>query len=109
MARVTKGRSRKAGLPPGTLIHIGSQKVRVPKITILDYDETQFHESEVKVIEECFVFKEKPTVTWINVDGLHQTEILEKLGECYGLHPLVLEDILNTEPVSYTHLRAHET
>ena len=97
MARVTKGRSRKAGLPPGTLIHIGTQKVREPKITILDYDETQFHESEVKVIEECFVFKEKPTVTWINVDGLHQTEILEKLGECYGLHPLVLEDILNTE------------
>jgi len=97
MAKVTKGRSRKAGLPPGTLIHIGAQKVREPKITILDYDETQFHESEVKVIEECFVFKEKPTVTWFNVDGLHQTEIFEKLGECYGLHPLVLEDVLNTE------------
>jgi magnesium transporter len=68
-----------------------------PKITILDYDENQFHEREVKAIEECFIFKDQPTVTWINIDGLHQTEILEKLGECYGLHPLVLEDILNTE------------
>jgi magnesium transporter len=38
-----------------------------------------------------------PTVTWINVEGLHQVEILEKLGECYGFHPLVLEDILNTD------------
>ena len=97
MARVTKGRSKKVGLPPGTLIHIGARKVQEPKITILDYDENQFHEREVKIIEECFIFKEKPTVTWINIDGLHQTEILEKLGECYGLHPLVLEDILNTE------------
>jgi len=97
MARVSKGRSKKAGLPPGTLIHIGARKVQEPKITILDYDENQFHEREVKAIEECFIFKEKPTVTWINIDGLHQAEILEKLGECYGLHPLVLEDILNTE------------
>jgi magnesium transporter len=38
-----------------------------------------------------------PTVTWINVDGLHQVEILEKLGEYYGFHPLMLEDILNTD------------
>jgi magnesium transporter len=63
----------------------------------MDYDEAHFEEREVKKIEECFLFREKPTVTWMNVDGLHQVEILEKLGECYGLHPLVLEDILNTD------------
>jgi magnesium transporter len=63
----------------------------------MDYDEVHFEEREVKKIEECFLFREKPTVTWMNVDGLHQVEILEKLGECYGLHPLVLEDILNTD------------
>ena len=63
----------------------------------MDYDETRFEEREVKEIEECFLFREKPTVTWMNVDGLHQVDILEKLGECYGLHPLVLEDILNTD------------
>ena len=63
----------------------------------MDYDEAHFQEKEIKTIEECFLFKDKPTVTWINIDGLHQVEILEKLGECYGLHPLVLEDILNTD------------
>ena len=63
----------------------------------MDYDETHFQEKEIKTIEECFLFKDKPTVTWINIDGLHQVEILEKLDECYGLHPLVLEDILNTD------------
>jgi magnesium transporter len=97
MARFVKGRSTKAGLPPGTLIHIGVQKAEVPKITIIDYDETHFQEREVRSIEECLVFKDQPTVTWINIDGLHQIEVLEKLGECYGFHPLVLEDILNTD------------
>ena len=97
MPELIKKRSRKAGLPPGTLIHIGEKKTEELKITVIDCEETHFEEREVKRVEECFVFKDKPTVTWMNVDGLHQVEILEKLGECYGLHPLVLEDILNTD------------
>jgi magnesium transporter len=97
MQKLIKKRSKKAGLPPGTLVHIGEKKADTPKITVMDYDEAHFQEKEIKTIEECFLFKDKPTVTWINIDGLHQVEILEKLGECYGLHPLVLEDILNTD------------
>jgi len=97
MPKLIKKRSKKAGLPPGTLVHIGEKKAETPKITIMDYDEAHFQEKEIKTIEECFLFKDKPTVTWINIDGLHEVEILEKLGECYGLHPLVLEDILNTD------------
>jgi magnesium transporter len=97
MPKPIKKRSKKAGLPPGTLVHIGEKKAETPKITIMDYDEAHFQEKEIKTIEECFLFKDKPTVTWINIDGLHQVEILEKLGECYGLHPLVLEDIPNTD------------
>ena len=97
MQKLIKKRSRKAGLPPGTLVHIGEKKADTPKITIMDYDETHFQEKEIKTIEECFILKDTPTVTWINIDGLHQVEILEKLGGCYGFHPLVLEDILNTD------------
>ncbi len=97
MPKLTKKRSQKAGLPPGTLIHIGEERKEEPKITLLDYDETQFQEKEAKSVEECIPFKEKPTVTWINVEGLHRVEVLERLGGCYGLHPLVLEDILNTD------------
>jgi magnesium transporter len=97
MSKLIKKRSKKAGLPPGSLVHIGEKKVEEVKITIIDYDETHFQEKEAKSIEECFTFKEKPTVTWINVEGIHQVEILEKLGECYGFHPLILEDILNTD------------
>jgi len=97
MTKPIKKRSKKAGLPPGTLVHIGEKKAEALKITIMDYDEAHLEEREIKTIDECLLFKDKTTVTWMNIDGLHQVEIMEKLGECYGLHPLVLEDILNTD------------
>jgi magnesium transporter len=94
---LTRKRSQKAGLPPGSLVHIGRQRIEKTKISVIDYDETQFTEQEISTVEACFPFKDKPTVTWINIEGIHQTDILEKIGSCYNLHPLVMEDILNTE------------
>jgi len=95
--RFTKKRSKKAGLPPGTLVHIGDKESGDARITIIDYDEAHFEEKIVNTIEECMVFRDKPTVTWIDVDRIGRVEIVERLGECYGLHPLVLEDILSTD------------
>jgi magnesium transporter len=79
------------------LIHIGEKKAEKIKINLLDYDEIQIEEKEVKTIEECFPIKDKPTITWINIDGLHQVDIIEKIGKNFDFHPLLLEDILNTE------------
>ncbi|UCF07849.1 MAG: magnesium/cobalt transporter CorA [Thermoplasmata archaeon] len=97
MPRLIKKASKAAGLPPGTLIHIGEKRTEKVKITIMDYDEKQFNEIECKTTEECFSFKDKPTVTWINIDGIHQVEIIDKLGKYFNFHPLLLEDIANTE------------
>jgi len=97
MQRLIKRASNKAGLPPGTLVHIGERKAEETKITIIDYDETQFQEKKVKTIEECFPFKDTPTVSWINIDGIHEVDVIEKLGRHFDLHPLILEDIVNTE------------
>jgi magnesium transporter len=97
MPKFIKKRSKKAGLPPGTLIHIGERKTEKIKITIIDYDETQFQVREAETLEECYPFKDRPTIIWINIDGIHEIETLEKLGDCFGLHPLTLEDILNTD------------
>ena len=92
-----KKRSKKAGLPPGTPIHIGEKKSERTRVTLFDYDEQQVQEKEIDSVDECLLFKERPTTTWINVSGLHQVETLEQLNGCFGLHPLVLEDILNTD------------
>jgi magnesium transporter len=96
LPRTIKKRGKKVGLPPGTLVHVGERKVGKAKITIIDYDEHHFEEKEAKNVEECFPFKDKTTVTWINIDGVHQLEIIEKIGEHFNIHPLVLEDIANT-------------
>jgi len=90
-------RSKKIGLPPGTPIHVGEKKIDRVRIKIIDYDEDQFQEKEAKTVEECFPFKDKPTVTWINIDGIHQVDTIEKIGNHFNVHPLVLEDIVNTE------------
>ncbi len=95
--RFTKRHSKKAGLPPGTLVHIGEKKIDVVRITYIDYDEQNFEEKQVTNIEECFKFKDTKTVTWINIDGIHDIVLIEKLGKQFDLHPLILEDILNTD------------
>jgi len=88
---------KKMGLPPGTLVHVGEKKAEKVRISIIDYDEAHVEEKEAKSVEECFPFKDKPSVTWINVDGLHEVNLIEQLGAHFGLHPLLLEDILHTE------------
>jgi magnesium transporter len=88
---------KKMGLPPGTLVHVGEKKAEKVRISIIDYDEAHVEEKEAKTVEECFPFKDKPSVTWINVDGLHEVNLIEQLGAHFGLHPLLLEDILHTE------------
>jgi magnesium transporter len=97
MPRLIKRASRKAGLPPGTLVHIGEKKTERVRITLIEYDEERCQEKEIATVEECFPLKDAPTVTWINVSGLHQVEVIEELGKHLGLHHLMLEDIVNTE------------
>lgn len=92
-----KKRSKKAGLPPGTPVHIGERISGDTRITLFAYNEQALEERELERPEECAFFKGKSPVIWINIVGLHQVEALEKLNDCFGLHPLVLEDILNTD------------
>ncbi len=97
MPKLVKKRSRKAGLPPGSLVHIGERREEKIRITAIEYDERNFREKDIGVPEECYVFNQGPILTWINVDGIHDAALMEKLGGCFGLHPLVQEDILNTD------------
>ena len=96
MTKFIKKSSKKVGLPPGTLVHIGEKKIEKTRIRIIDYDEAQLNEKEIQTVEECFPFKDQPTVTWINIDGLHDVKIIEKIGQHFDIHPLILEDIVHT-------------
>ena len=87
--------SKKAGLAPGTLIYTNEQKMTHSKIALIDYDENNLSEKELSKIEECSVLKSSSTVSWINIDGIHEVEIIEKIGKMFDIHPLVLEDIVS--------------
>lgn len=98
MEKIKYKTATKTGLPPGALIHVGkkhSDKVRITKISYnLDsYDEQEFSDE----IEHKNETADESKVVWINVDGLHKTELIAKFGSDFSLHPLVLEDILNTK------------
>ena len=89
-------RSKKAGLLPGSLIHVGHTYTEKPKITLIRYNETSYSEKEIGSPSALGAPPDEQTITWITVDGLQNTELMEELGNIFKLHPLVLEDILNT-------------
>jgi len=89
-------RSQKFGLGPGTAVHVGEQKVKQVKVSLINYDKLRYDERELVSVDECLQSVEKEGITWINVTGLHEVEIIEKLGNGLNIHPLIIEDILNT-------------
>jgi magnesium transporter len=97
MKRYTKKRSKKAWMAPGTLVHIGEKTVDITGVTVIDYNEAELKEETLHTLEQCLLLKDRPTVTWINIEGVHDVPLIEKLGACYEIHPLTLEDILNTD------------
>lgn len=88
--------SKKSGLAPGTLVHVGEKRTGKVRISVIDYDQSFCEERKVDKIEDCYEYKEKDTITWINIDGVHDLGIIEKIGKKFELHPLVLEDIGDT-------------
>jgi magnesium transporter len=91
-----KKRAKKSGLPPGAMVHVGKERTEKVRISVMAYDESQVVEEEVKDVKEVRGYLNKHTVTWINVDGVHRVEVIEDIGNLFGLHPLITEDVVNT-------------
>ena len=94
--RLTKKRSVKAGLPPGTLVHIGDTPLDGVKITAISYNQSELREDLYHQFDECLPNLDYSFIKWVNVEGVHDVELIRRLGESYQLHSLVLEDIVNT-------------
>ena len=84
MSRLIKKHSKSKGLQPGTVVFVGEKKVERTRIRIIDFDLANIEEKEVQSIEDCFPFKDSPTITWINIDGVHEVETIEKIGGVFG-------------------------
>lgn len=96
MARFLKDRSKKLGVAPGTPIFVGERKVDQPTIHLIDYAVDYLNEEKQAQPEALTGLVNTQTSTWINVCGLHDEQLVNKVGEAFGLHSLVIEDVLNT-------------
>lgn len=90
---------------PGEVTYVG-KKETVSSLEIIDYDKKSCQRYESEKLEDAYRFKETEHITWINVNGLNNTRQIEKLGKHYNLHPLIVEDIVNTE--QRPKIEAHE-
>ncbi len=94
--RVLNSSADKSGLPPGSLVHIGKVHDKKSKITIVQYNSEQFLLSEISSIKELPSLPNNSMVTWINIDGLYDIEVVEAIGQTFKIEALILEDILST-------------
>lgn len=86
---------KKLGQIPGSVIYTGKKELKKLFIEAFDYNKNQCNEKELLTVEESFEFKLSNSIKWINLNGLNHVIEIEKLGNHYELHPLVLEDIVN--------------
>jgi magnesium transporter len=96
--------SAKAGLSPGTLVHVGEPPDHPVRITIMNYGPDHLDEREAGSVDECLKYRVSESVTWINVDGVHSADVIQQFGDGFDLHPLLLEDIMHTKQRPKTEL-----
>lgn len=93
---VLKHLGRKAGQPPGTLIYTGDVPSEDVRISVMDYSPDRLSEVTDARVRDVLPYRDTATVTWVNVDGLHKTDVIKTIGEYFNIHHLVQEDVVNT-------------
>jgi len=95
--RVRKRTDKKPGTSPGSLIHIGRERTEPVRIRLIRYDDDYLEDVYVDRIDDVFPLRERPAVNWIDIDGIHDVPVIERIGQLFQLHPLLLEDILTSD------------
>ncbi|SMC24432.1 magnesium transporter [Desulfacinum hydrothermale DSM 13146] len=96
MQKGTKQSAKEPGLPPGTLSFVGHRRAETVRIQVVDYDGETADTFQLEQVDDCSNLAGRRANGWIHVSGLHRVDIVERLGRCFQVPPLILEDILNT-------------
>lgn len=88
--------SKKAGLLPGSLIHVGNKKSNKINLVLFSFDNKAFEENEILDTAKLSIPLDDNKVKWLNMNGIHKVDVVESVGKHFGLHNLLLEDVLNT-------------
>jgi len=97
MARFLKKSKEEIGISPDALIFRGEKKINEVLLRIIDFDANNLAEEAINTVKEVIKYQDKDTVTWFNIDGLHNTEIIEGIAEEFNFDRLILADVMNTQ------------
>jgi magnesium transporter len=97
VSRGVEQRQKKVGAAPGTLVHIGERKTAEAHIRQVVYAADDYRAADIEAEELLERPPDSDSKLWIDVIGLHETALIRKIGERFGIHPLTLEDIVNTQ------------
>ncbi|WP_017653781.1 magnesium/cobalt transporter CorA [Fortiea contorta] len=81
------------GTVPGTIFI--DENAESPIIFLIDYNQENYIRKQIETPEECIAYLDTESVSWVDVQGLGNQDILQRLGNVFELHPLVLEDVVN--------------
>jgi magnesium transporter len=96
MPRYVRKRSGKLGKAPGTVEFTGTRRVETATLTLFRYDEASIDEWSGVSLDDVAAGLDEPGMKWLNIDGLHDADLVRSVGERFGMHPLVLEDLVST-------------
>lgn len=96
MARFLKSRTQSKGAAPGSLIFMGNQTMETPRIRLFKYDQDKATEKEYTSVDEALSDLSTTQISWLNIDGLHDISIIQKIGKHFNISAMVLENVLNT-------------
>ncbi|MEB8344908.1 magnesium/cobalt transporter CorA [Flavobacteriaceae bacterium KMM 6898] len=97
MARIVKKQKKEIGLAPDALYFRGKKKVDKVYLRLIDFDSDNLEESAIKTVKQVLEYQEKPTVTWFNVDGLHNVAVMEEISKGFNIDRLILADVMDTQ------------
>ena len=97
MARFIKKHKQEIGLPPDEWYFRGNKKIDEVLLRVIDFDPNNLEENAVKTVKEVLKYQDKDTVTWFNVDGLHNIEVMEEIVKGFQLDKLVIANVMDTQ------------
>ena len=97
MARFLKKQKKEIGISPDELMFRGDQKIDEVELRIIDFDSDNLEEDKLNNVSDVLKYQEKDSVTWFNIYGLHNKEVMEEIATGFKLDKIILADAMNTE------------
>ena len=97
MARFASKQKEEIGLSPDALLFRGDKKIDFVKLRLIDYDANNLEENAIETIEQALKYRDKNSITWLNIDGLHNIDLMKEVADKFDLEHLILADVMNTQ------------